>query len=138
MLGFEERMRNGQGHYLDEAKIDARRAIRFTDLLRNTPGLRVLSGRYGNNEVLATRINGIGGDCTPVVFLDGIQANSAGGGAADQGLALDDILQPGDVAGVEVYTGLAGVPPRFQVSNSCGTILVWTRQGRKRAPARAP
>jgi hypothetical protein len=41
---------------------------------------------------------------------------------------LDDVVQPGDVAAIEVYRDFAGVPAQyFTRTATCGTILVWTK-----------
>jgi hypothetical protein len=63
------------------------------------------------------------GSCTPgkacyvVMFLDGIQLDSAD----------FDIITTWDIAAVEYYTGNS-VPPRYRVSGAaCGVMLVWSK-----------
>lgn len=44
------------------------------------------------------------------------------------GAELDEVVQRADVAGIEVYSALAGIPAQFLDRTAvCGTILVWTR-----------
>lgn len=49
MGGFENRRRTGRGTYLDRAAIEAKRPLRFTDVLRGVPGLRLQPGPGGTN-----------------------------------------------------------------------------------------
>jgi hypothetical protein len=34
-----------------------------------------------------------------------------------------------DVAGIEVYSGSAGVPIEFQRGSGCGVVAIWTKHG---------
>ncbi|MCJ7630319.1 MAG: hypothetical protein MUO50_18245 [Longimicrobiales bacterium] len=57
--------------------------------------------------------------------------------ALDQGLSLDDIGPPSDIAGIEIYRSATQVPVQFggaSVSTLCGVIVIWTRRGVRRAP----
>jgi hypothetical protein len=45
------------------------------------------------------------------------------------GYSIDD-MPPGDVEGVELYAGAAGLPPEFnrmRGTTICGTVAIWTR-----------
>jgi hypothetical protein len=56
----------------------------------------------------------------------------------DQGLNLDDIGPPSDIAGIEVYRSATQVPVRFggtSLETLCGVIVIWTRRGTPRSPA---
>ena len=55
----------------------------------------------------------------PLVWVDGVRA---------KGAELDDVTQGEDIAAIEVYPALAGIPAQFfDRSAVCGTILVWTK-----------
>ena len=118
MAGFYRRQATGSGRFFTRAEIERRAPYNLTDLLRGIPGVRINS-RLQSNSV---RIRG--SRCNPLVWLDG------------QGLFATDIdldaLDPMSFDGVEVYS-TASVPVEFQgnqrASSSCGTILLWTRQG---------
>ncbi len=121
MAGFYRRQATGSGRFFTRADIERRAPYNLTDLLRGIPGVRINS-RLQTNSV---RIRG--SRCNPLVWLDG------------QGLFATDIdldaLDPMSFDGIEVYS-TASVPVEFQgnqrASSSCGTILLWTRQGEAR------
>ena len=56
--------------------------------------------------------------CLPAVFIDGVNT------AAN--LGVDFSLSPEQVEAVEVYRG-SEVPPQYSL-NTCGSILIWTRE----------
>jgi hypothetical protein len=39
---------------------------------------------------------------------------------------LDRIVNVQDLAGMEVYTGLGGVPAQYQ-RGQCGAVVIWTK-----------
>lgn len=112
LTGFLQRSRSGFGHYITAADIERRSTIDITDALRTTPGLRVSPGRFGY-QVYAR------GGCSPEVYLDGMRMYQ---GAED----IDQFVRPEQVAGIEVYTGVAGAPMQYP-PNGCGSILIWTK-----------
>jgi hypothetical protein len=126
MAGFYQRQASGRGRFITLADIEKRNALNMTDLLRTIPGFRVTSSGFRNN----VRVRG--SRCAPLVWLDG------------QGLFAGDVdldaFNPMTFEGIEVYSGGASVPVEFQgnqrVSSSCGTIVLWSRQGEARAPKR--
>lgn len=111
MQDFLERRRQGWGRFLTAADLQNRLAL--SDALRVVPGLRVTPSGFG--QAVTAR-----GGCTPVVYLDGMQLFE---GAQN----IDQLIQPTQVMGVEVYTGLGGIPPQYQ-SNGCGVILIWSQR----------
>jgi hypothetical protein len=111
--GFRERqLSNHFGHFLDRAALEKTHAQHPSDALRSVPGLVLIpSTRTGN----LVRFR----DCRPTVWIDGIRIGGA---------ELDEVASMSDMAGVEVYRSLAGVPQQFiDRTNPCGAILVWTR-----------
>lgn len=110
---FLQRSRSGFGHYITAADIERNYTFAVTDALRMTPGLRVSPGRFGNQVTVR-------GGCAPEVYVDGMRMYD---GAQD----IDQFVQPSQVAGIEVYTGIAGAPMQYQ-SNGCGAILIWTKR----------
>ena len=113
ITGFlERRERGGFGRYLTREEIERVRPFRTTDVFRQLPGVNIVpSGSFGS--VLLMR-----GGCSPVIYLDGLKLQ-------DGSEELDQIVQPSDIAGVEVYTGLAGAPAEFP-GNGCGSVVIWT------------
>lgn len=111
--GFYARRRSNHfGHYLDRAQIEATHAQRASDALRTVPGVLVQPSRRVGNVV---RVR----NCRPTVWLDGVRL---------PGAELDEVTMVDDVAAVEIYKSLAGLPQQFvDRTNPCGAILVWSR-----------
>jgi hypothetical protein len=103
---------NHMGHFLDEAKLEELHPEHTSDALRAVPGVLVRPARRIGNTV---RIRG----CAPLIWVDGLRA---------AGAELDDVTRGPDVAAIEVYTSMAGVPAQYtDRSATCGTILVWLK-----------
>ena len=114
---FEARRKHGIGHFITRAQINERDPIRLSDMVRLIPGATIFESN-GRTALRFSRVSNKA--CPPQFFIDGIQA---------MGFSIDD-MPPGDVEGVELYAGAAGVPPqynRFNGTSICGTILIWTR-----------
>ncbi len=115
---FYERAESGFGHFITRAEIEKRSARVTTDLLYGVPGLQVTPGQLGGNYVRLARVTS--GCRGPVIFLDGARIS---------GSSVDDVVNPEEVAGIEVYTRASDVPPVFNIqgAGACGVIAVWTR-----------
>jgi len=113
LRAFRARRRaGGMGYFLDEARLAAMRPALASEALRTVPGVVLRPTRRLVNEV---RIRG----CAPLVWIDGQRATGA---------ELDDLVHGSNVAAMEVYVTMVGVPPQFaDRSATCGTVLVWTR-----------
>ena len=113
LAGFYARRRsNNFGHFLDRAQIEATHAQRASEALRTVPGVLVQPSRRVGNVV---RVR----NCRPTVWLDGVRL---------PGAELDEVTMVDDVAAVEIYKSLAGLPQQFiDRTNPCGAILVWSR-----------
>ena len=126
MAGFYKRMQSGSGRFFTQADIERRNPNTMTDLLRTIPGLRIETRGFDNK----VRIRG--SRCSPLIWLDG-----QGLFAAEFDL---DGVNPRTFEGIEVYSGPASVPMEFQgnarMSSSCGTIILWSRQGEFREKKR--
>ena len=115
---FEARRRLGVGHFVTRADIERRRPNVLSEYMRMVPGVRITTLDNGRTALRFAR--NPRGNCPPQYFVDGIPASN---------FDIDEVL-PGDVEGVELYAGAAGVPPQFNRFNGtsiCGTILIWTR-----------
>lgn len=120
--GFLDRVKHGQGHYITEDQLALRQAIQFTDVLRMTPGMQVVPNGSMGYAVMGR------GNCTPDVYLDGMPI-------VDGASSLNDLINPNDVSGVEVYNGGATVPVQFSGTSgggSCGAVVVWSKRGKSR------
>lgn len=115
---FEARRKLGAGYFVTRADIERRRPNALSDYMRMVPGVRIVTLDNGRTALRFAR--NPRGNCPPQYFVDGIPTSN---------FDIDEVL-PGDVEGIELYAGAAGVPPqfnRFYGTTICGTILIWTR-----------
>ncbi|HEX6058362.1 MAG TPA: carboxypeptidase regulatory-like domain-containing protein [Gemmatimonadaceae bacterium] len=118
--GFLQRSKRGFGDYITSDEIEKRHAIATSDLLRTTPGIQVVPGGPMGSTILMR------GSCRPALWIDGMRLTTYD--------SIDNLVQPGDIVGIEIYKSPAETPPQFSggTSGGCGTIVVWTG-ARKRA-----
>lgn len=120
---FRERMKSGGGQYLTRDEVLERHPPSFFDLLRTMRGVQVACSR----GVCTPRMTRVRRGCVPQVVLDGMHADVD----AARG------IQPNEVEGIEVYTGLSQAPMQYVKDTPgapCGLIIVWTRHGPPRRP----
>ncbi len=111
-VGFYERLRFGDGHFITREELDEHAPTNISDVLRGVPGVRVLPGIGQANQVL------LRGSCVPRVVLDGLLLS----GPVD----VDNLLPTIDVAGIEVYHGTSA-PILYTGETTCGVIMLWSR-----------
>ncbi|HET9012305.1 MAG TPA: carboxypeptidase regulatory-like domain-containing protein [Gemmatimonadaceae bacterium] len=118
-VGYLDRKRtSASGYFMGPEQIEKRNAMKFTDILRSTPGIRV-SESNGQATVSSTRSTTANGCVT--MFVDGAQWQQIEAGD------LDSFVQPNEVAAIEVYSG-ATVPAQFTTAGqSCAAVVVWTK-----------
>jgi hypothetical protein len=137
MHEFYERKETGLGRFITRADVDQRQPSRITHMIADLPGLTTIQGSSSLTQRLHFRrhqryVPGRGViPCWPTVYLDGRRIQEGGPDPETRDPAeidIDDIVLPGDIAGVEVYDGAGGVPARFGGSwGGCGVIVIWTR-----------
>ena len=108
---------SGWGRIFTQAQIEARNPIRPSDMLQGLAGVRVNRTSFGSG-VLTGR-NG----CRLSLYINGNFIPPRGG------FGIDEMVSVQDMAGIEVYNGIGGVPPELSMgtSNPCGTVGVWTK-----------
>jgi hypothetical protein len=111
--GFYRRRSAGMGTFLTREIIDARHAEKSEDLLKMATGIRIT---YRGSVPLINFAR-----CEQVnVFIDGIRSHD--------GFRDFNSLSPLEIEAIEIYHGLAEVPPEFSPRpNDCAAIVVWTR-----------
>jgi hypothetical protein len=117
---YRRRARGTGGTFFTREEILKRNASRTSEVLRNTPGIRVVRGRTGNGVRFTQASSSKRNDCIPVVWLDGQEV---------QGMEIDDISVT-DIEAIELYSGPSTTPMQFSqkwAKDACGTIVVWTR-----------
>jgi TonB family protein len=128
LQGFKDRSTKGIGYFITRERLEKLASYRFSDVIREVPGARLRTLRGGG-----TTINLRGANCAPLVFVDG---NPAGAGVVDL-----DMFDLGMVEGIEVYSGLASVPPEFVTARGldrCGVVAIWSRPFRPKAKRPPP
>ena len=110
---FYRRRAAGNGTFLTREIIDARNPQKSEDLLRMVTGIRI---RYRGTVPSVQFLR-----CSQVtVYIDGIRSHDP----------FRDYfsLSPLDIEAIEVYHGMAQVPPEFSPKpNDCAAIVVWSR-----------
>ena len=111
--GFYRRRAGGVGSFFTREMVDARAAQRPEDLLRLTTGIRIT---YRGTTPLVSFAR-----CQQVnVYIDGIRSHD--------GYRDFFALNPLQIEAMEIYHGMAQVPPEFSPRpNDCAAIVVWTR-----------
>lgn len=115
---FETRRKQGIGHFVTRGEIEKRHPLALSDMMRTIPGAVIIPGDNGRTALRFARVGR--SNCPPQFFVDGMQVT---------GFSIDD-MPPGDVEGVELYAGAAGLPPEFnrmRGTTICGTVAIWTR-----------
>jgi hypothetical protein len=116
-----QRIRTGQGHYMDYDEIERRHAIRTSDLFSGIAGIEVL----GNGKIFNTRgvssINATTCNGGLSMYLDGSLLT-----VAETMATVLDLVQPSEILAIEVYKSAAEVPATLPQS-PCGSIFIWTK-----------
>jgi hypothetical protein len=114
----ERKRRNAFGYFLDEKSIERMPAVFASDLLRRVPGAWV-----ERNRVMMR-------GCEDALYLiDGMPITPLGDETATE--AVNSMISPSDIAGIEVYRSDATVPMELKVhvmSGACGLVAIWTKR----------
>jgi hypothetical protein len=146
LVEFTERQKAGIGHFIDRKQLEhAEGGMRLTgDLLSTIPGVRVrrsgskiwiASGRTPTagcafcTSIKLDRADSAAGAkpaCYMDVYLDGALVFDSS--KPHHGLFDVNTVRPEQIAGMEVYTGPAQTPIKYnRTAAGCGVLLIWTR-----------
>lgn len=101
------------GDFITYDEIQKSHVLRTTELLRRIGGMR-LTPVAGGNEVT------VRGTCRPTVYVDGVRV--------DGYRTIDDLAQPLELEGLEVYKSAIGAPAEYSgLRAGCAIVLIWTR-----------
>jgi hypothetical protein len=118
---MERRMRSGVGRFIDEKEIERRNPMFLSDLLRMVPGVMVVPGQVGGDDILMRGGLGFGsGLCRPDLYIDGVRVVN------DPSFPLNSLVWVSELQAVEVYNRAALVPGEFHSMSGCGVIVIWT------------
>lgn len=120
--GFSTRRKLGNGRFITGDDVNKYAARSLIDAIAIAPGIRRIWTSLG--ESVAMR--GPQGQCTPSVFLDGMNLATGERGAFSE---LTGMIRPESITGIEVYPG-PFIPPQFdrQSFTQCGSVVIWTRR----------
>jgi outer membrane receptor protein involved in Fe transport len=111
--------RSGLGHFIVREDIERLSPHRPTDLLRTTPGIRVVRGPAGRGQGVRMSTG-----CIPAIYIDGMPLNRS-----NRHDSVDDYVTVLDIEGIEVYRGASSQLGQYYDPSGCGLVLVWTRGG---------
>lgn len=118
---FDQRRAHSPGTFLTRADFVKRQPRTGTDIVRSVPGIRVIQGKNGQNQVTLTR-GSVGRTCFPTMFIHNLPYSGT----------LDD-FPADDIEALELYLGTSEVPAELDKNGKgiCGAIVVWTRDPRR-------
>jgi hypothetical protein len=147
MGGFYKRMaevQNGArvGYFVTPEDLELRKPQNVTDAVEQFPNIRLAPIDDGKRDASGAHADGAmsrrkfriedRNGCPLTVYLDRIriQPSLAGGKEVDE--EINSLVNPGSVAGIEVYPREVGAPAEFPPANTnslshCGVVLIWTR-----------
>ena len=127
--GFVERSKQGIGRYINDEDLKRRPVSRIGDALLRSGNVTYDMTQIGP-EVKMRATGTIANDsrCVPNYYLDGMLAPAPTEGMRQTMLQMiETMVLPEDVRGIEIYSGLGGIPAEFNRFNGCGSIVIWTR-----------
>jgi hypothetical protein len=135
MSGYYRRALQGQkgalsAVFIGPEEIEKRNSSRVSALLTTVNGISF--GRTGAGH---TVIESSGGSCAMDIVMDGRQVCPAmgcqgtvgAGTITDQkAVLIDEVVDLGSVAAIEVYKRGGNMPSDFHVNGDCGIVAIWT------------
>ena len=110
---YDRAERAGFGNFITRDDIERTHPIRITDLFTRIAGIQTAPMMGGNSVTVR-------GNCRPSVFVDGVRVNGY--------RTIDDLVQPLDVEGIEVYKSAHTAPAEYTgLRAGCAVVLIWTR-----------
>jgi len=117
---YRRRAENPGGRFVTGEELRERGLLRLSDWFRRLPGMRLnadgepVTGRR-------TLSSATSGQCGVQYIVNGQPSLS--------GLDID-AFSPREIAALELYSGGAQLPPRFNVrrASACGVLVIWTRR----------
>lgn len=147
LAGFERRMAErkrgaGAGWFITQQQIEASNPLRATQVVEAVPSVNVR--RLSGDRFAIFGRTGLGQDCPATVYVDGVVVGGVSemvvtrdrrGRAiianAGEGAPIDMLVQPTEIAGVEVYQRGIFAPTALQPNDPnamrCAIVAYWTK-----------
>ena len=132
---FERRRLVGFGRYFTAADFAGFGATRMSSLLRMLPAGIIVQDSSGTPLAVSRRGRKLVQDGGQFFVVPCVLRTAIDGQLQPWGTSLD-VVDPGEIAGIEVYLGASSIPAEFaaaQRDQFCGLLVFWTR----RAPPRS-
>jgi hypothetical protein len=132
MADFERRRATMFGHFLTREQLDQRKNGTMADALEQLGGVRL---KYVGSSAYIVTPRGLPSlgsrnpmfknNCPSAVMMDGLFIYRGTPGE----LPFDvNTLVPGNIAGIEFYSGPGTMPPELNgAGNACGLLVIWNR-----------
>jgi hypothetical protein len=119
---FEERRSHKIGHFVTADEIYKRNPVHIADMLQSVLSVKIVGDRIGVRKAFTRREIPGNPLCPFQIFIDGQIFDESGD--------LSNAPPPGNVAGIEIYSGPATIPLEYKRHDTmCGIILIWTKSG---------
>ena len=145
IAGFEQRMIErkrgaGAGWFITAKEIEASSPLRATQVVEAIPSVNVR--RVSGDRFAIFGRSGLGQDCPATVYLDAADDDAelavardrrgrAVGVKSNEGAPIDMLVEPSEIAGVEVYQRGMFAPNQLQPNDPtamrCAIVAFWTK-----------
>jgi len=128
LQGFYERRESSGGYFITPEAIEAIPRTETSRLLLGIPGVNFIKDDLGHEVIAMARTEGLNlATCWPRILVDGFVTHEGGYGTPPN---LDGMIDPLNVAGIEVYRSPAELPIQYSGTESrCGVIVIWSKRG---------
>lgn len=135
LRGFEERLlRRARGitfgTFITAEEIERRNPGRISNMLDEVPWAAVRQYGLSSNAIYLRTPRG---ECAATVYIDGVRVMGElppknGEPLSGNPVAIDNLVSPQSVAGIEAYRTGFDAPPQFQsFAGTCAVIVIWTK-----------
>jgi hypothetical protein len=127
LAGYYGRMRDAErginhGYFLTPEDFELRKPTLLTNMAEGLPAVRVWHHPLDPKKNMIEGVN----RCRMTVYLDRVRIVGKLGNMPDD--YVNELIQPTDIAAMEVYPRAVGAPPQYQAMNgTCGVVLIWSK-----------
>jgi len=125
--GFYRRMKDAErginhGYFMTPEDFEFRKPTLITNMAEGVPAMKIIKPSYDPRSWVLVGLNN---NCRMTVYLDRVRIVGRLGGVDDR---INELIEPGTIAAMEMYPRAVGAPPEFQALNgSCGVVVLWSK-----------